>query len=140
MFRQGRQWRAVALAGLALSAQVLPGAGAGAQIVHATSVRPDAGQTRPDVDGGWGLDRLDQREMQLNNRYNFLASAGQNVDVYVIDSGIRESANDPEFAGRVLLGANTVSGETPSHPDSSDCSTANHGTPVAGLIGGQILA
>ncbi|WP_328522743.1 S8 family serine peptidase [Kribbella sp. NBC_00359] len=74
--------------------------------------------------------------MQLNNRYNFLASAGQNVDVYVIDSGIRESANDPEFAGRVLLGANTVSGETPSHPDSSDCSTANHGTPVAGLIGG----
>ncbi|WP_328522784.1 hypothetical protein [Kribbella sp. NBC_00359] len=56
------------------------------------------------------------------------------MNVYVIDTGI---TNSSEFTGRVTLGVNTVPSESPAHPDASDCLTANHGTPIAGLIGGD---
>jgi hypothetical protein len=36
----------------------------------------------------WGLDRIDQRNLPLNSTYNYDTNA-VNVDVYIIDTGIR---------------------------------------------------
>ncbi|WP_328522954.1 S8 family serine peptidase [Kribbella sp. NBC_00359] len=88
----------------------------------------------------WGLDRLDQRALGLTDTYDYKTPAASTdvavtTHVYVIDSGINPS--DADFSGRVVLGPNKVSTEAPSRPDSSDCPAANHGTPVAGLIGGD---
>ena len=46
----------------------------------------------------WGLDRIDQRDRPLNTTYTYETVAA-NVDVYVIDTGIR--ATHTEFGGRV---------------------------------------
>lgn len=73
----------------------------------------------------WGLDRIDQRDLPLNNQYGFNAT-GANVHVYVIDSGIRATHND--FGGRVSGGVAIVGTNT------DDC--IGHGTHVAGTIGG----
>ncbi|WP_328522767.1 S8 family serine peptidase [Kribbella sp. NBC_00359] len=90
-------------------------------------------QTGPSLTAGsyWGLDRLDQRSLPLNNGFNY-QSAGKGVHVYVLDSGIDKDNSD--FAGRVELGPNEVTTESPTRPDSLDCSGS--GTSHAGLIGG----
>ena len=36
----------------------------------------------------WGLDRIDQRDLPLNNTYNY-NQTGQGVHAYIIDTGIR---------------------------------------------------
>ena len=46
----------------------------------------------------WGLDRIDQRDRPVNGTYTYETVAA-NVDVYVIDTGIR--ATHTEFGGRV---------------------------------------
>ena len=74
----------------------------------------------------WGLDRLDQRDLPLNNSYTYTGTGG-NVTAYVIDTGIRITHND--FGGRAIWGAN-FSGDG----NNSDCN--GHGTHVAGTIGG----
>ena len=50
----------------------------------------------------WGLDRIDQRNLPLNNTYNY-NQTGQGVQTYIIDTGIR--ATHQQFAGRVGNGA-----------------------------------
>ena len=45
----------------------------------------------------WGLDRIDQCELPVNNSFTKLSAAG--VRVYVLDTGIQ--ANHNEFAGRM---------------------------------------
>ena len=76
----------------------------------------------------WGLDRIDQRDRPLNGTYTFDTRAG-NVDVYVIDTGIRATHN--EFGGRVSTnGFSAVSDGN----GTNDCN--GHGTHVAGTIGG----
>ena len=45
----------------------------------------------------WGLDRIDQRALPLNNTYNYNFT-GSGVTAYIIDTGIRVSHN--EFGGR----------------------------------------
>jgi subtilisin family serine protease len=74
----------------------------------------------------WGLDRIDQTDLPLNNSYRYEAT-GAGVNVYVIDSGIR--ADHWEFGGRVLGGASFVTGLSALE----DCT--GHGTHVAGTIG-----
>lgn len=49
----------------------------------------------------WGLDRIDQRALPLNSAYSFDDSNGTNIDVYVIDTGIRIS--HAEFEGRASI-------------------------------------
>lgn len=74
-----------------------------------------------------GLDRTDQRLLPLNTSYSY-SETGAGVHVYVIDSGIQIKHTD--FGGRAF-GAFTAFTNIES---TEDC--ANHGTHVAGIIGG----
>ncbi|MEA2414406.1 MAG: hypothetical protein QOI58_1063 [Thermoanaerobaculia bacterium] len=75
----------------------------------------------------WGLDRIDQRDLPLNQTYVY-NQTGLGVTAYVLDSGINASHND--FGGRVRSGYN-FSTTLPA----SDCN--GHGTHVAGILGGS---
>lgn len=77
------------------------------------------------IDVTWGLDRIDQRNLPLNNVYSPGAN-GTGVRAYIIDTGILTSHN--EFGGRANA-AYTAVGGTPQ-----DCN--GHGTHVAGTVGG----
>ena len=78
----------------------------------------------------WGLDRIDQRDLPLNNSYTY-SGTGAGVNVYVIDSGIYPNS---EFGIRLK----SSSGFTAINDGygNSDCN--GHGTHVAGTIGGSI--
>jgi subtilisin family serine protease len=78
------------------------------------------------VDVTWGLDRIDQRNLPLNNVYAPNGN-GSGVHAYIIDTGIRSTHN--EYAGRVGNGYDAVDGGAPD-----DCN--GHGTHVAGTVGG----
>ena len=74
----------------------------------------------------WGQDRVDQRDLPLDDRYAYATTAAA-VTAYVIDTGIRLS--HAEFGGRATWGAN-FTGDGKNY----DCN--DHGTHVAGTIGG----
>jgi serine protease len=76
----------------------------------------------------WGLDRIDQRDRPLNGTYTYETIAA-NVDVYVIDTGIR--ATHTEFGGRVSTFGFTAINDGNG---TNDCN--GHGTHVSGTIGG----
>jgi aqualysin 1 len=78
------------------------------------------------VNPPWGLDRIDQRDRPLNQRY-YYSRTGNGVRVYIIDTGIRYSHND--FGGRAFFGYDSFGG------NGSDCN--GHGTHVAGTAGGS---
>ncbi len=75
----------------------------------------------------WGLDRVDQRDLPLNNTYTY-NQTGQGVHAYIIDTGVR--ASHQEFAGRMGNGTDTVG----DGQNGNDCN--GHGTHVAGTVGG----
>jgi subtilisin family serine protease len=81
----------------------------------------------------WGLDRIDQRQLPLNQTYSY-STDGTGVHAYIIDTGI--NATHTEFGGgpggstRVGLGYDFVDNDN----DPTDC--YGHGTHVAGTIGG----
>ena len=74
----------------------------------------------------YGLDRIDQRALPLNGRYDYTRT-GAGVTAYVIDTGIRLSHRD--FGGRAVSGFDAVDGGR-----ADDCN--GHGTHVAGTVGG----
>jgi subtilisin family serine protease len=74
----------------------------------------------------WGLDRIDQRNLPLNQAYTF-PNRADSVRAYIIDTGIRFSHN--EFGGRATSGFDAVDGGA-----ADDCH--GHGTHVAGTVGG----
>ncbi|QSB04972.1 S8 family peptidase [Natronoglycomyces albus] len=75
----------------------------------------------------WGLDRVDQRNLPLDNSYSW-PNSGTGVTVYVLDTGI--NLTHQEFTGRLARGYDAV---TPGG-NANDCQ--GHGTHVAGTIGG----
>jgi subtilisin family serine protease len=75
----------------------------------------------------WGLDRVDQRSVPLNNAYSY-ARTGSGVHVYVIDTGIRASHAD--FGGRASADYDSMY----DGQNGNDCH--GHGTHVAATIGG----
>jgi subtilisin family serine protease len=73
----------------------------------------------------WGLDRVDQRDLPLNNNYHYDYN-GTGVRAYVIDTGILTTHND--FGGRAFWGKDCT--------NTGQSDTVGHGTHVAGTIGG----
>ncbi|WP_020524865.1 S8 family peptidase [Catelliglobosispora koreensis] len=76
----------------------------------------------------WGDDRVDQRDLPLNQTFTYPSNPGQGVTVYVLDTGINVSHQD--FTGRVGSGYDFVDND--SNP--ADCH--GHGTHVAGTAAG----
>ncbi len=76
----------------------------------------------------WGLDRIDQQSLPLNNAYGYNTD-GSTVDAYIFDTGIR--LDHEEFGGRAVFGFD-------AYPNGTTVMDGNgHGTHVAGTIGGK---
>jgi len=91
------------------------------------SVERDAEMTATQSPATWGLDRIDQRALPLNNTFTYNGT-GAGVNAYIIDTGIHAAHN--EFGGLVVQGKDTVDNALPA----ADCH--GHGTHVAGTVGG----
>ncbi|MDW4902452.1 S8 family peptidase [Streptomyces californicus] len=76
---------------------------------------------------GWGTDRVDQRELPLDDTFTTTAT-GKGVRAYVVDTGI-DTAHT-EFGGRAVKGYDAVG----DGRDGMDCN--GHGTHVAGTVAG----
>ena len=82
----------------------------------------------PQPHASWGLDRIDQRYLPLNDMYAYV-NDGQGVNAYIIDTGILPT--HWEFRGRAFAIYDAVDGES----NGVDCN--GHGSHVAGIIGGR---
>ena len=81
----------------------------------------------PQPQASWGLDRVDQRYLPLNESYAY-NNDGEGVNAYVIDTGILPT--HWEFQGRALAIYDVF-----ENGFGIDCN--GHGSHVAGTIGGQ---
>ncbi|WP_128977117.1 S8 family peptidase [Streptomyces roseicoloratus] len=77
----------------------------------------------------WGLDRLDQKALPLNQSYTYPDSAGQGVTAYIIDTGVRISHSD--FGGRAFNGYDAIDNDNTAQDGHG------HGTHVAGTVAGS---
>ncbi|KAJ3087295.1 hypothetical protein HK102_011422, partial [Quaeritorhiza haematococci] len=75
----------------------------------------------------WGLDRIDQRNSSLDGAFTYPSVAGQNITVYVLDTGIATELD--EFDGRAFWGTSFVEcggrfpPDMPSRPNSPSAET-----------------
>jgi len=79
----------------------------------------------------WGLDRIDQQQLPLDNEYKFNERAGAGVNAYVVDTGIWTTHE--EFEDRVKEGYNFVKNQVDAMDDNG------HGTHCAGTVAGKTL-
>ncbi|KAF9357025.1 hypothetical protein BGX26_004361, partial [Mortierella sp. AD094] len=77
----------------------------------------------------WGLDRIDQRTDKLDGQFHYPESAGENVTIYIIDTGVNIDHKD--FQGRAQHGPAFLPGAI----DKADKN--GHGTFVAALAAGS---
>jgi hypothetical protein len=99
--------------------------GAVAYVQQDRQVKKSDTQSNPP---SWGLDRIDQTALPLDNTHTY-PSAASNVHAYVVDTGIRISHQD--FGGRASYGKSF----DPAAAIADDCD--GHGTHVAGTLGGN---
>ncbi|MGW6859649.1 S8 family serine peptidase [Streptomyces xanthophaeus] len=76
----------------------------------------------------WGLDRIDQRNLPLDNNFTTQGN-GAGVTAYILDTGI-EYGHD-EFGGRATFGFDAIG----DGRNGADCN--GHGTHVAGTVAGR---
>ncbi|MFI9628132.1 S8 family peptidase [Streptomyces sp. NPDC052042] len=77
----------------------------------------------------WGLDRIDQKSLPLNQSYTYPDKAGEGVTAYVIDTGVRISHND--FGGRASYGYDAIDNDNTAQDGHG------HGTHVAATVAGS---
>ncbi|WP_418958229.1 S8 family peptidase [Streptomyces tritici] len=92
------------------------------------SVAPVAPRTKKADAASWGLDRIDQPYLPLDNRFD-AASDGRGVSVFVLDTGI--DYDHTEYDGRTYFGYDAIG----DGREGADCN--GHGTHVAGTVGGD---
>ncbi|ATW50325.1 S8 family peptidase [Streptomyces peucetius] len=77
----------------------------------------------------WGLDRIDQKALPLNQSYTYPDSAGEGVTAYIIDTGVRITHTD--FGGRASYGYDAIDNDNTAQDGHG------HGTHVAGTVAGS---
>ncbi len=87
--------------------------------------------------GSWGLDRVDQRTLPLDNAYTYDTDAAT-VRAYILDMGLR--ATHSEFEGRAVRGFDAFTWDPTDQTQqqllgSAECDS--HATHVAGTVGGK---
>ena len=87
--------------------------------IQATQVNPPS----------WGLDRIDQRNLPLDQRYTY-NSTGSGVNAYIVDTGVRITHRD--FGGRARNGYDFVDNDAVAQDGNG------HGTHVAGTVAGTL--
>ncbi|MCX5406335.1 S8 family peptidase [Streptomyces sp. NBC_00335] len=96
--------------------------------VSAPSSVPSTATALRGPSASWGLDRIDQKLLPLDNTFTAEGN-GAGVNAYILDTGI-EYAHD-EFGGRATFGFDAIK----DGRDGLDCN--GHGTHVAGTVAGK---
>ncbi|WP_327268893.1 S8 family peptidase [Streptomyces sp. NBC_01218] len=107
------------------AADLAPASWAAADLAPASSAAAPALRA---PSSSWGLDRIDQRDLPLDNDFT-VASSGAGVTAYILDTGI-DYTHD-EFGGRATFGFDAMG----DGRRGADCN--GHGTHVAGTVAGR---
>ena len=89
------------------------------------------------VSAPWHLDRINQQALPLDGDVSHGPLSGQGIDIYIVDTGVRDTHE--QLVNRAIAGLDvrTADGSSVVNPPGSDCD--GHGTHVAGLAAGTTV-